>query len=237
MTSETWILAATAASVGLLHTLLGPDHYLPFIAMAKAGEWSRPKTILVTILCGIGHVGSSVVLGLIGIAFGISLYKLQSIESFRGNIVAWALIAFGLVYFIWGMKRAFKRIPHSHGHVHIDGTFHNHVHAHAEEHSHVHTDATGKSLTPWVLFTIFVFGPCEPLIPLLMYPAAQKSMAGMIVIAVIFGAVTIATMLTVVLFGQAGLNFLPVGKLERFSHALAGFVIFASGAGIVFLGL
>jgi len=25
----------------------------------------------------------------------------------------------------------------------------------------------------WALFLIFVFGPCEPLIPLIMYPAAK----------------------------------------------------------------
>lgn len=237
MTSEIWILAVTAASVGLLHTLLGPDHYLPFIAMAKVGEWSRPKTILVTILCGIGHVGSSVVLGLIGIALGISLYKLQSIESFRGNIVAWAFIALGLAYFIWGLRRAIKRVPHSHGHIHIDGTHHEHEHGHTGEHSHVHVENGSKRLTPWVLFTIFVFGPCEPLIPLLMYPAARESLSGTVIVATVFGLVTITTMLTVVLLGQAGLSFLPLGKLERFSHALAGFVIFASGAGIVFLGL
>ena len=219
--------------------MLGPDHYLPFIAMARAGEWSRPKTILVTVLCGIGHVGSSVVLGLIGIAFGISLNKLELIESFRGDIVAWALIAFGLVYFVWGLKRALKGVPHSHAHVHLDGSSHDHVHGHSGGHTHVHTESAARStrLTPWVLFTIFVFGPCEPLIPLLMFPAARASMSGTVMVAAIFGTITIATMLTVVLLGQAGLNFLPLGKLERYSHALAGFVIFASGAGIAFLGL
>jgi len=33
-------LCATAAGVGVIHTLLGPDHYLPFAAMARAGDWS-----------------------------------------------------------------------------------------------------------------------------------------------------------------------------------------------------
>lgn len=60
MSQELTILTITAASIGLFHTLLGPDHYLPFIVMAKAGKWSLFKTAWVTFLCGIGHVGSSI---------------------------------------------------------------------------------------------------------------------------------------------------------------------------------
>ena len=30
---------------------------------------------------------------------------------------------------------------------------------------HMHPHLVGASLTPWALFVIFVFGPCEPLIP------------------------------------------------------------------------
>ncbi len=77
MTKEIWILSATAASIGFLHTLFGPDHYVPFIFMAKARKWSIYKTSWVTVACGIGHVGSSIVLGIIGVAFGIAVSKLQ----------------------------------------------------------------------------------------------------------------------------------------------------------------
>ncbi|GAI12193.1 unnamed protein product, partial [marine sediment metagenome] len=58
--------------------------------------------------------------------------------------------------------------------VHVDGEKHDHIHAHKVEHSHVHDEKKGTSLTPWILFIIFVFGPCEPLIPLVMYPAKKK---------------------------------------------------------------
>jgi nickel/cobalt exporter len=237
MMQELSILIISAASIGFIHTLLGPDHYLPFIVMAKAGRWSLLKTIIVTILCGIGHVGSSVVLGFAGVLFGVALFKLESIESFRGDIAAWAFIAFGLVYFAWGIRRAIRMKSHSHHHFHADGVSHVHDHDHTSDHLHVHTDEKNVRLTPWILFTIFVFGPCEPLIPLLMYPAAQKSSAATIMVAGIFGLTTVSTMLAVVLMGSFGLNFLPLGKLERYSHALAGFIIFASGAGIMFLGL
>jgi hypothetical protein len=53
----------------------------------------------------------------------------------------------------------------------------------------------------------------------------------------VFGCVTILTMLGVVLVSSFGLNLLPMGKLERFSHALAGGSIFLCGVAIQFLGL
>ncbi len=118
MSQEIQILAITTASIGFIHTLIGPDHYVPFIMMAWARKWSLLKTTVITFLCGIGHVASSVVLGLAGVALGIAVGKLEMFESFRGNIAAWLLIAFGLVYFVWGLHRAYLNKPHTHSHLH-----------------------------------------------------------------------------------------------------------------------
>jgi nickel/cobalt exporter len=216
MTSELTALIITAASIGFFHTLLGPDHYLPFIAISKAGNWRVSKTLLLTILCGIGHVLSSVVLGLIGIAFGTAVAKLEFIESFRGDLAAWALIAFGLVYFVWGLKRAAKNIHH-----------HHHHHHHQDE-----SEGKKTSLTPWILFIVFVLGPCEPLIPILMYPAAKSSLTGMVVVASVFGVVTITTMTAIVYTLLSGTKLFTFPALEKYSHALAGFAILLCGVAI-----
>jgi len=235
MNQEIILLSITAAAIGLLHTLLGPDHYLPFIVMSKARGWSLRKTSLVTLACGVGHIMSSVVLGLVGVAFGVAVFKLEAFEASRGNLAGWVLIAFGLLYFVWGLRKAIQNRPHTHLHLH-DGLAHVHGHTHAKEHSHVH-GADSRNVTPWILFTIFVLGPCEPLIPILMYPAAKSSMLGLIIVTAVFGLTTIATMMAVVVVSSYGLNLLPLKKLERFSHALAGGAIAASGMAIQFLGL
>jgi len=210
MSSELSLLLITAASLGLFHTLLGPDHYLPFISMALARKWSLKKTTLITLLCGVGHIASSVVLGLVGVALGIAVNKLEFIESSRGNLAAWLLIAFGLVYFVWGMRRAYKTRPHTHEHVHEDGLVHSHNHSHFKSHSHIHSDIKAANLTPWILFIIFILGPCEPLIPILMYPAAQNSMTGLILVTAVFGSVTILTMISLVILSTLGISFIPV---------------------------
>ena len=236
MNAGIMILCGTAATIGLVHTLLGPDHYLPFIVMSRAREWSLRRTAWVTALCGLGHVLSSVVLGLIGIVFGVALTRLEAFEGLRGSVAAWLLIGFGFAYFAWGMHRAIRKRPHTHQHWHADSTAHSHEHAHLSVHTHPHR-ADGRSLTPWVLFTIFVLGPCEPLIPILMYPAAQSSVVGMVLVAAVFSVVTIATMLGVVMLSAWGVSFAKLGRLERYAHALAGAAIGLSGLAIQFLGL
>lgn len=235
MSHELWLLPVTAGAIGVVHTLLGPDHYLPFIAMARARHWSLRRTVGVTAVCGLGHVLGSIVLGVVGIAFGIGLLRLETIESARGDWAGWLMLAFGLAYMIWGLRRAVRGVPHEHWHAHADGTVHTHEHVHVGEHAHVHEAHDGPtSVTPWILFTIFVFGPCEPLIPVLMYPAAQASLFGVIVVAVTFALATIGTMLGVVLFALMGVRSVaaPLAKLERYSHAIAGLVIFLCGAAI-----
>jgi nickel/cobalt exporter len=237
MSSETILLLTTAASVGVLHTLLGPDHYLPFVAMARVGAWSRRKTLVVTTLCGVGHVAGSVVLGLVGIAFGLSLSRLEAFESSRGSVAAWGLIAFGLLYTAWGLRRAARGHRHTHVHAHGNGTLHLHEHDHSSDHLHPHPKESGGSLTPWVLFVIFLLGPCEALIPLLMFPAATRSPGALLLVAGTFGVATVGTMLTVVLAGIEGIQRLPFGKMERYAHTLAGLTILACGVAIRFLGI
>ena len=236
MSSSFGLLCITAASIGFFHTIFGPDHYLPFIVMKKARDWSLAKTALITFLCGVGHVMSSVFLGIIGIVLGIAVMKLEIFEAFRGNLAAWALIGFGLTYFVWGMHEGIRNKSHSHIHTH-NGDSHLHSHSHVAEHGHVHDTKVKKNITPWILFTIFVLGPCEPLIPILMYPAAKHSTYGIILVAAVFSVVTISTMMTVVLVASFGFNLIPLKRMERFSHALAGAAIFLSGMAIQFLGL
>jgi nickel/cobalt transporter (NicO) family protein len=233
MTGDLRALLIAALSIGFFHTVIGPDHYVPFVMIGRARRWTRTRTLVVTFLCGLAHVLSSVVLGLLGIGFGVALARLQWIESIRGSLASWALIAFGLAYFVWGMKPVFRDRRHAHAHTHEDGHVHTHAHGHVEAHTHVHNG----NVTPWVLFTIFILGPCEPLIPLLMYPAAKSSAAGLAAVTGVFAAATVSTMLVMTALASAGWNLLPLKTLEKYSHAVAGAVIFATGLVIRFLGL
>lgn len=237
MSPEIILLSLSAAAIAFFHTLLGPDHYLPFVAMAKARGWSTAKTLRVTLACGAGHLVGSVLLGLLGIAFGLQLAELEWLEGSRGRLAAWLLTGFGLAYLVWGLRQAWRNRPHSHWHSHGDVT-HDHLHTHHEEHAHVHAEgAAARSFTPWLIFLIFVLGPCEPLIPLLMYPAARESLVGVLMVTSVFGLVTVATMTGTVMLAMLGLRNIKLKSIERYSHAIAGAAILACGLGVTFLGM
>ena len=256
-------LFVTAATIGLVHTLAGPDHYVPFIAMARARDWSARRTVAVTLACGAGHVAGSVLLGVIGISIGLALGWMERFESVRGTLAGWLLVGFGLAYAAWGLRRAWTGRTHSHWHHHADGTVHDHHHGHQGAHAHVHTakatappaeqarpaghaaakgadaghthtgEKAARNITPWVLFTIFVFGPCEPLIPVLMVPAAEGSWWAVAAVAGVFGLCTLAAMTVAVVIGYYGLGKITLGStVERYSHALAGAALAACGLAV-----
>jgi len=230
------LLAGTAVTIGFIHTLIGPDHYIPFIVMGEARKWTIRKTLVITFLCGMGHVLSSVVLGFIGIAAGIALSKLEMFESFRGNIAAWLLIAFGLIYTVISLRNLYRKRIHRHEHNHTDGIAHEHSHDHLHGHAHLHL-SDKKNMTPWILFVIFILGPCEPLIPIVMYPAAENNYSGVAFVSLLFALATIGTMMAVVLAFRLGLSRINMKPVERYINVIAGMTILISGLAIQFLGL
>ncbi|MEJ7680967.1 MAG: hypothetical protein WKG06_24575 [Segetibacter sp.] len=232
MQTETEVLMIAAVSIACLHTVTGPDHYVPFIALSKARGWSFTRTIFWTIVCGCGHVWSSVLLGLGGAAVGWSLSKVSWLENVRGGVAGWALTGFGLAYGIWGFIKARRSSQHKHFDIYDDGSIYVYEHKHGE----IVAPKERHAVTPWVMFLIFVLGPCEPMIPLLYFPAANNSWFGMVLLIVVYTLFTLATMLLMVVLSYYGFAFFKTEKLERYVHALGGMTIFICGAGMVFLG-
>jgi sulfite exporter TauE/SafE len=226
------ILIASAVSIGFVHTLIGIDHTLPFVVLGRAQGWSFGKTLGITALCGLGHVASSVLLGVFGIGLGVALGKLEWVEATRGSFAAWFLIAFGLAYAGWSLAR--KRRGQRHVHAHDGGV----VHAHGEPRADHRPGAmTPRALTAWSLFVIFVLGPCEPLIPLLMVPAFDLGAWAAVPVTVAFAVTTIATMLAIVTTGYFGLSLPVFRRLEGHANTLAGLAIAASGLAIQLFGI
>lgn len=199
------VLAAGAISVGFLHTVLGPDHYLPFVALGSARGWTRRKLAVVTVLCGSAHILSSLLIALVvGGLLGLGASRVEEVFGWQGSAVAWALVVLGLGYAVWSLVR--KRHKHQATH----------------------------DVTVWALFIIFLFGPCEAMIPLVMLPTAEGSVALVVMVLVLFGVVTVVTMTAVVLLLHSGVRLVPSGWLARAAHPLAGGVVALCGVAILF---
>jgi sulfite exporter TauE/SafE len=203
------ILIVSTLTVALLHAL-APDHWLPFVMLGRAQRWSPWKLTGITSLAGLGHVSSSLLIGAIGVLVGMAAEKINLLESHRGSIASLLLIGFGLAYMVWGIKNWGRK--------------------------HTHEMKNANVVSYWTLFALVVFGPCEPLIPLIF---VGYGFGWMVVLAVfaVFGIATIAMMLVQVHLASAGMRLLRAHWLEHGSHAIAGGVIALTGVAIMVLGL
>ena len=206
------LLLGSAASLAVVHTLFGMDHSLPFVALGRARGWSLSRTLAVTVVCGIGHVASSVFIGGVGVALGVATESMLWLESARGDLAASLLIGFGLAYAALAVWRRLRRgdQPLMYGGV-------------------------ARGVTPWALFIVFVLGPCEPLIPLMVVPGIEGEWFAVAAVVGVFGTLTLTVMLAVVIVAYRSLEVLPEKFFERHAHVAAGFVVAASGVAVLWL--
>ena len=216
----TTVLLGTAASLAIVHTLIGIDHSLPLAALGRARGWALGRTLLVTGVCGAGHVASSVVIGAAGVGLGVATDSLLRIESARGELAAALLIGFGLAYTAWAVWSP-RRGRRGRG-------------------AAAHPNGDIRGVTAWALFVVFVLGPCEPLIPLMAVPGLAGDWLAVAAVAAVFGLLTIGVMLAAVAAAWYGIGWIGrpgVHLGDRLAHATTGLVVAASGAAVLWLSL
>ena len=188
-----FVLLVTAATLGFVHTAIGVDHSLPFVALAQARRWSLGRTLAITLACGTLHVLSSVLIAGVGLGLGAAGQRLLVIEETRGTWAGWLLVGLGFAYSAVALWRARAGSHHEH---------------------EADALATGR-LMP-ALFLVFALGPCEALLPLLMAGGITLDLAQGAAIAAVFSLATIVTMLGLVSLGFFGAERLSAGG-ERLS--------------------
>lgn len=203
-----------AVSVAFFHSL-APDHWMPFVALARSSRWRMSRLVWITTLAGIGHVVSSLLLGLVGLWAGVAVHRLQGAEVWRGSVGIWLLIGFGIAYALWGFKHA----QHHHPHVSVQELM-----------------TAYATRRVWMLMAILVFGPCEPLIPL-MFVASQQGMATVWAMSLVFSVVTIGMVVGQSVLSFAGLRLISAPWMERYAHALAGLVIVLTALFVLLAGV
>jgi ABC-type nickel/cobalt efflux system permease component RcnA len=229
----TLTLVAAAISLGSIHTV-APDHWMPFAALARAERWSARRTVLLTSVCGLGHVTVSVALGLVALAGGLELLHVLGarLESAAGFLLA----GFGVAYGIWGWYRTITERRHTQAHA--DGRAHAHLlpQHHHHNHDHYHSDALHRPLTAWTLFLLFSADPCVAVIPL-VFAAAPLGWASTLAIVISYELATIATMIVFVLPARAAAAVARGAWIDAWADALAGGVVAAVGLVVASLGI
>jgi hypothetical protein len=231
--TATNVILGLAASVAVVHTAVGIDHAVPFVVLSRVQNWSLRRTLIITALCGVGHIASAVVIGLAAVGLGLAVEQLGPLEAVRGKLGLGILVAFGLGYAALGAVRLMRK---THGHRHV------HVHEDGTVHEHDHEDQKKKVVSTWTLFVVLVFGPCEALVPLLLAPGVTQDYGLLALVIAVFGGLTVLTMLALVTVGVLGSRLVSLEKiggpkLAASSDVLAGLAIAATGVAVGALGL
>jgi ABC-type nickel/cobalt efflux system permease component RcnA len=108
-----WTLLVATFTLAATHTV-SPDHWFPFVMVGRANKWKTSWVLLLALLAGIGHVGTSVVIGLVGVFAEKGASK--DIALLFEEATPWLLIIFGFGYAAYALyKQQVGAQGHSHG--------------------------------------------------------------------------------------------------------------------------
>jgi len=250
MSTEIAALLVATFSIAFFHTM-SPDHWLPFVMVGRSQKWPILKTELVALAAGIGHVGTSVIIALIGIYIGSELS--EHFASIAETATGSALIIFGFGYALYMWRKGGhvhftiggQRFTAGHTHVHV-GDYPGHADAHAHSHdelgpSHEHEHGHDADLpqgerAPYALIVIMGLTPCVALLPLAFAAASHGTQVTLGVI-ILFALATIIPILVLTFLGSKGLSFVRLSWFERYGDIITGVVIGCIGLMTMFLGL
>jgi nickel/cobalt transporter (NicO) family protein len=223
-------IAATGFTVAFFHAAI-PTHWLPFVLVARARNWSRSKALGVSIFAGLGHVALTSVLGL-----AIAWFGLQLDEHFGHTFtqVAGVLLLVVAAFYFWRQFRGQGLMHH-----HTPGGHHepsSHC-GHDAEHSHLEAELEGSAVVApgkgdWAaisgLFVMLTLSPCEGFLPVYL-SGVQFGWQGFFVLSGILAAGTLGGMLLFTWLTLVGLEKINLSRIERWEAGLLGVVFTVLG--------
>ena len=202
-----WEIFGGAAGLAVVHGLL-PNHWFPFVAVARSRRWSRGHTLAVTALGAGLHVIVTAALGFLLAWLG------KGAEQAYGEVFRLAsglgLLGFGVGFIVADLTRG-----------------HRHQHA-AQNVLHDHR-RSGEALILGSLLLYLTLSPCEALLPLFAvgYSLAWSQLA------LVAGGIAIVTILTMTAMVSMALH----GMADRRLKALEERELLIFGSLLVLLSL
>ncbi len=235
MNTAASILIISALSTAIFHTLI-PDHWLPFVLIGRARNWSVQRTALISGVSALLHISLSLVLGLVGIGIGLgtSMAVGEALEKVSGVL----LILLGIFYAYWSFRKG--------GHFHIGGKrVHHH---HDAEEGKLHTENGDNDLghwdadrdiidgqvkrSDWYLAFIIGLNPCVLIFPIL-FAAAPHGIAVITAITVLYSVTTCFLMVGLTIVGLLWAQNIKMEFFAKYGEILSG--LFISLIGVFFL--
>lgn len=193
--------------ISLLHALI-PNHWLPVLAIGKKEGWSLAETSRITLIAGLSHVISTVIIGVLIGLIGEELS--HHLEHFTHVVAPAILILLGL-YFI--------RQHYRHRHFHVEN-------AKLEK-------KTKASIITALVIAMFL-SPCLEIEAYFLL-AGAKGWYMMALLAALYSIITITGMLIWVRVVYKGLLKLNWHKWEHNAGIITGLTLVATGIASFFI--
>ena len=207
-----------AAVVGILH-MSAPDHWLTLCVLARNKKWAPKKLFGISFMTAIGHVGLSVVIGLVVVVIGLAFSHL--ISDYLDTGIGIAMVVGGLVV---GIIPLVRKNPHHHDH--------SHEHEHNHEHDHEHDEGRKyDKLTSKIGYFAIIGAALSPdpsIIPV-YFSAISAGFYFALELSVVFAVASVVTLLLLVQLGTMGLAKTLARIPEKYNDSMVGFVIMAVG--------
>ncbi len=193
--------------ISLLHALV-PSHWLPLIAIGKREQWSLQEVTNITLISGLAHGLSTVLLGAILSLLGNTLD--ERIKFFAGIIAPVVLILIGLL-FIYR--------HHIHKHFHLDES--------------LKKKRTKKAMVAALVIAMF-FSPCMEIEAYFLLAGAYPAWLT-VFISFLYLVITLLGMLLLVRMAYRGLLKLNWHSLEHNAGIITGITLVITGIITFFL--
>jgi nickel/cobalt transporter (NicO) family protein len=244
MSATTPALFAAAAGVGFGHAVL-PDHWVPLAVLGRARRYPLAKIARLSGLAGVAHVLLSIVLGALIIVVGLQFRS--SVASAQDAVIGGLLIATGLGFGVLQATGHGHHHDHDHsdghgdGHGDGDGDGDGHPRGHAHEHhapapAHRHADPDASRGVRRLAAIMVPFGaaasPDLTILPVFL-AATTAGVATAVGSVLIFGAVTIGTIVGLTLGAAAGGYQVKGEWLDRWGNAVTAGVLVVIGVLVV----
>jgi len=99
LTALMWL----SAGAGVLHTLAGPDHYAPLIAVGRARDWGARRAAVVAATLGLAHCLFSVTIAVALVMLAVA--RMPAWLDGLSPVAAWTMIAAGIALGIRSWRR------------------------------------------------------------------------------------------------------------------------------------
>ena len=226
MTRTALLLFLSSCSTAVIHALI-PDHWLPFVLMARVESWSEKRVVALTGLAGVLHVVVTMLFGGLTIAAGSG--TVQGLAARTGRSLEFlgglALVAFGVSYGLWRHRR--EATVHRHRGDSPAGPP-RHLHAHG----HLLERWFRGAVTARTLVLVIGISPCALLVPVL-FAAAVEGAAALLAAALGFALCTVGTMTGVTLFAVRGIHRIDLPFFTRYGDLISGALV--AGVGLLMM--